>query len=334
MQELRKDPVLGRWVIIASERSKRPTDFAIDHERPAGGVCPFCYGSETHTPPEVLAYRAAGQAANGPGWRVRVVPNKYPALTIEGEPGRRVVGIYDLMNAIGAHEVVIETPDHLSQLSDLEPAQVREVLQAYVQRMGELKRDRRFRYILVFKNQGAGAGATLEHAHAQIIATPVVPKRVIEEIEGARRHFELRDRCVFCDIIQQELEARTRVVDEDAHFLALEPFAARFPYETWILPRAHAAHFEELQEQAFGPLSVVLRSTLRRLKEALDDPPFNYVLHTAPCNDDGASAYYHWHMEIMPKLTKVAGFEWGTGFYINPTPPEIAADVLRGIQTP
>lgn len=329
MHEIRRDPILGRWVIIASERSNRPTDFTVNREQPAGGVCPFCYGSESHTPPEILAFRPPTSVADAPGWSVRVVPNKYPALRIEGDLGRRAMGMYDMMNAIGAHEVVIESPQHQVQLADMPPDQVTRVLDAYLQRLQDLKRDRRFRYVLIFKNQGSEAGATLEHAHTQIIATPVVPKRVSEEIDGARKHFDLHERCVFCDIVAQETSAGTRIVVQNDSFVALEPFAARFPYETWILPRVHAPRFEALTGADLAPLSDILRATLRRLDLTLERAPFNYVLHTAPSNGHDVEEYYHWHLEIMPKLTKVAGFEWGSDFYINPTPPEEAAAALR-----
>ena len=331
MHELRKDPVIGRWVIIASERASRPTDFIVDRQMPSGGSCPFCYGSEDKTPPEVLAYRAPNQAPNSPGWRVRVVPNKYPALRIEGPLGRRAAGMYDLMNAVGAHEVVIESPDHRAQLADLTPAQVSEVLWAYHDRFTDLKKDQRFRYILIFKNQGAEAGATLEHAHTQIIATPVVPKKVMEEIQGARLHYDQRERCIYCDIVHQEIESEARIVTQNEYFIAIEPFAARFPFETWILPIVHAAQFESADAVTIDALGTLLREVLLRMRGALDEPPFNYVLHTAPTRGDGVGEFYHWHLEIMPKLTRVAGFEWGSGFYINPTPPEVAADELRRV---
>jgi UDPglucose--hexose-1-phosphate uridylyltransferase len=329
MHELRKDPVTGRWVIIASERAARPTDFVRERSLSSGGSCPFCYGSEDKTPPEVLAYRASGAAPDSPGWRVRVVPNKYPALRIEGSLGRRAAGMYDLMNAIGAHEVVIESPDHNAQMADLSAAQIAEVLWAYRERFLDLQRDNRFRYILIFKNQGAEAGATLEHTHTQIIATPVVPKRVNEELDGARTHYEQRERCIFCDLVAQELESGVRVVGQNAAFVAIAPFAARFPFETWILPQRHSATFETVSAAEVHDLSELLRQILRRMRVALDDPAYNYVLHTAPARGDEVDEFYHWHLEIMPKLTRVAGFEWGSGFYINPTPPEVAAATLR-----
>jgi len=329
MHELRKDPVTGRWVIIASERAGRPTDFVRERMLSSGGSCPFCYGSEDKTPPEVLAYRASNAPADSPGWRVRVVPNKYPALRIEGSLGRRAAGMYDLMNAIGAHEVVIESPDHLAQMADLGAAQIAEVLWAYRERFLDLQRDSRFRYILIFKNQGPEAGATLEHTHTQIIATPVVPKRVNEELDGARAHYEQRERCIFCDLVAQELESGVRVVGQNAAFVAIAPFAARFPFETWILPLRHSATFETVSAADVHALAELLRQTLRRLRGALGDPAYNYVLHTAPARGDQVDEFYHWHLEIMPKLTRVAGFEWGSGFYINPTPPEVAAATLR-----
>jgi UDPglucose--hexose-1-phosphate uridylyltransferase len=197
--------------------------------------------------------------------------------------------------------------------------------------MLDLKRDFRLKYILVFKNHGAAAGATLEHPHSQLIALPLVPDFVREEIEGARRHFAAKERCVFCDIIQQELRDDRRVVQENADTIAIAPYASRFPFETWILPKRHGARFEEAPRHEYESLARLLKAVLLRLNRALEMPPFNLAIHTSPCADDVAEAY-HWHIEIMPKLTRVTGFEGGTGFYINPTPPEEAAQVLRGVR--
>jgi len=328
MPELRKDPVHGRWVIISTERSRRPSDFTPEERRPLGGFCPLCEGNEDRTPPEIIALRDNGTLPNTPGWTLRVVPNKFPALRIEGELGREGEGIYDKMNGIGAHEVVIETPRHEETLITLPLKGIENVLLAYRERIIDLRRDQRLRYVLVFKNHGVAAGASLEHSHSQIIALPIVPKRVSEEIDGAKTYFNYKDRCVFCDIIRQELQQRVRVILENKSFLSIAPFASRFPFETWILPKTHHPSFEHMEPSQYEQAAQILSDTLQRMNRVLTDPPFNYVIHTSFFPEVDMD-YYHWHFEIMPKLTKVAGFEWGTGFYINPTPPEEAAEYMR-----
>jgi UDPglucose--hexose-1-phosphate uridylyltransferase len=328
LPELRKDPVTGRWVIISTDRRKRPNDFRIERVSLVGDAhCPFCAGHEAMTPHEVLAFRN-GSAANGPGWDLRVVPNKFPALQVEGDLDREGEGLFDRMNGIGAHEVIIETPEHGKLLATMGEPEIERVLWAFRERIVDLKRDIRFRYILVFKNHGAAAGATLEHSHSQLIALPIVPDFVREEIDGARRHYKAKERCVFCDIIRQEVAAGKRVIHENTDVVALSPYASRFPFETWILPRSHGSRFEEAPRQVYESLARMLKSVLMRMNHALESPPFNLIIHNSPFSED-ASAYYHWHVELMPKLTRTAGFEWGTGFYINPTAPEEAADVLR-----
>jgi len=256
------------------------------------------------------------------------VANKFPALGIEGSLNRAGEGLYDKMNGIGAHEVIIETPKHELTLATLPVRQVEDVLWAYRDRILDLKKDRRFKYILIFKNHGDAAGASLEHTHSQLIALPVVPKRVSEEVDGAREHYNFKERCIFCDIIRQETESQTRLISENDGFLAITPFASRFPFEMWIIPKMHQSAFEESQKREFELLAPLLKDMLGRLDRVLDFPAYNYIVHTSPIGEP-AQDYYHWHMEIMPKLTKVAGFEWGTGFYINPTPPEEAAKFLR-----
>lgn len=330
MPELRKDPVIGRWVIIATERSKRPDEFgSLDKQVEKDTLCPFCPGNEDKTPPEILAYREPGTLPDRPGWRVRVVSNKFPALRIEGQLKRQGEGMFDKMQGIGAHEVIIETPDHEKRLADLEQSQIEEILWAFRDRTLDLKKDPRFRYILIFKNQGRAAGASLSHSHSQLIATPIVPKRVMEELAGASEYYEYKERCVFCDIVYQECKERLRLIGENEDFVAIEPFASRFPFETWIIPKIHEAHFEEATKHEYTQLAAILKGIMGRLKKVLREPPYNYVIHTAPYVDD-YSREYHWHIEIMPKLTRVAGFEWGTGFYINPIPPEEAVRYLLG----
>ena len=329
MPELRKDPITGRWVIIATERARRPSDFVHEPEpkRP-GSFCPFCYGNEGKTPPEILAYRTNGTAPNTPGWTVRVVPNKFPALGIEGDLGRQGEGLFDKMNGIGAHEVIIESPEHEKTLEQLPEKRIEDVLWAFRDRILDLKKDRRFRYILIFKNQGEAAGASLEHSHCQLIALPIVPKRVREEVDGAKQYYTLKERCIFCDIIRQEVEDKTRVVAQNDDFVVLEPYAPRFPFETWILPKSHESSFEECQSHTYENLAKTLKLLLSRVANVLVSPAYNLVLHTSPLVEP-SNDYYHWHFEMMPRLTRIAGFEWGTGFYINPTPPEEAAQFLR-----
>ena len=331
MPELRKDPIHGRWVIISTERSRRPSDFAPEERKPMGGFCPLCEGNEDRTPPEILAFRDNGTSPNSPGWTLRVVSNKFPALRIEGELNREGDGIYDKMNGIGAHEVVIETPRHQEILTTLPLKDVKNVLWAYRERIIDLRRDQRLRYVLVFKNHGVAAGASLEHSHSQIIALPIVPRRVVEEIEGAKSYFNYKDRCVFCDIIRQELQQGRRVITENKSFLSIAPFASRFPFETWILPKTHHPSFEHMDISQYEQAAQILSDTLLRIYKVLNDPPYNYVIHTSSFPEVDAD-HYHWHFEIMPKLTKVAGFEWGTGFYINPTPPEEAAEYMREVK--
>jgi UDPglucose--hexose-1-phosphate uridylyltransferase len=328
MPELRKDPIIGRWVIIATERQKRPVAFPKAVEKSKGGFCPFCPGNESYTPPEVLSYRPAGSAKDQAGWWVRVVPNKFPALKIEGEPNRVGEGMFDKMNGIGAHEVVIETPNHDLSIADMSEKEVEEIIWAFRDRTIELRKDKRFRYILIFKNQGRGAGATLDHPHSQIIALPIVPKRVTEEMAGAEKYYEYKERCVFCDIIRQERKDHLRIIEENDTFVAFIPFASRFPYEACIIPKSHESYFNDIQKNGAADLAKVLRNVLKQYKEVLGDPDYNFIIHTTPF-ENGPLSYYHWHLEAIPRLTTVAGFEWGTGFFINPVPPEDAAAELR-----
>jgi len=332
MPELRKDPVLGRWVIISTERAKRPKDFKSVPETKviSPDACPFCPGNETATPPEISAYRDPNSKANTPDWSLRIIPNKFPALLIEGDINRRGEGIYDRMNGIGAHEVIIETPDHSMDLADLDIDQFRDVVFAYQDRILDLKKDKRLRYVMIFKNFGSAAGASLEHSHSQLIATPVIPKRVMEEMDGAQRYFEYRERCIFCDIVVQETKGRKRLIAENNSFILICPFAPRFPFETWIVPRNHMSNFEDATKEELSDLASILKDCLLRLRKALNTPPYNYIIHTTPITLKGIE-FYHYHLEIIPVLTHIAGFEWGTGFYINPTAPEESASYLRNI---
>jgi UDPglucose--hexose-1-phosphate uridylyltransferase len=337
MSELRWDPLKLHWVIIATDRGRRPRDFQVEKENAAVTSCPFCYGNEDKTPGEISAIRPSGPP-NSPNWQVRVIPNKYPVLRIEGELNNRGYGLYDVMNGIGAHEVIVETPDHDKGLADLTPAEITRVLIAYRSRYLDLRRDIRFRYMVLFKNHGAQAGATLSHAHSQLIAVPLTPPVAATELKLCRDFYASKERCIFCDLINFELASEDRVVKEFGDYVILTPYAACFPFELRLYPKRHSHDFALMSDENLADLAVAMKDMLCRLKGVLKDPPYNFILHTAPPLQQrlgkpeywGSIEYdYHWHIELVPRLTQIAGFEWGTGFFINPTSPEDAAAFLR-----
>ena len=327
MSELRHDPIAGSWVIMAPERAARPLDF----RRPppqaqARESCPFCPGRESMTPPEISSIRA------GDAWRIRVVPNKYPALRVEGELRTGGDGLLESMTGVGAHEVVIEGPEHVLSLTELPGDRIAAILETYRSRLVDLKRDMRLAYGLVFKNVGERAGASLEHVHSQIIATPVVPERVHAEFERCAGYLRATHRCRPCDLVARELKEGVRVVAETPRFAAIEPWAAKSPFETHLVPKEHTAHFEAIDDGAIAELAGLLQSTLKRVERALDGPAYNVLIHTAPLNGHSPEAW-HWRIEIIPRVAGLAGFEWGTGFFINTVPPEAAAEFLRSLKS-
>jgi UDPglucose--hexose-1-phosphate uridylyltransferase len=340
MSRLRKDPIVGRWIIISTERPRKPADYTFEepHDDMSPAECPLCRGNEKKTPAEIASFRPEETLPNTEGWWVRVIPSKFPVLQVEGALEREGNGVYDWMNGVGAHEMIIETPDHAVRLENLPENQVEKVLWAYRDRILDLERDPRLRYVLIFKNQGWSAGAPLNHSHSQIIATPIIPKLVKEKLDGAKSYFDYKERCIFCDLIRQELTSAERVVEETRHFLVLAPFAPRYPFETWIYPKKHLCSYVDVTKEEIMDFARTLRHTLQRIGKVLNNPPYNFTMYTAPnrvprsghwhtLNDD-----FHWHLEIMPRLTRVEGFERGSGFYINPTPPEDAARYLREVK--
>lgn len=332
MAELRRDPIVGRWIITENSSPKSPSDFQIEkHRYEDNAHCPFCYGNEHMTPSEIDAIRLGKTNPNTPGWVVRTVPNKFPALQIEGSLDKRGDGIFDLSNGIGAHEIIIETPYHIKDMADLEFSEIEDILRMYRSRSKDLEQDKRFKYIMIFKNYGTAAGATLEHNHSQLIALPMIPKNVLEELTGSTEYFEFRDRCIFCDMLRQEADEKERIISQNSDFIAFCPFVSRFPFEMWIMPKEHKLHFRDIEDKEIKELARILREVLRRMKVALNDPPYNFIIHTSPIDGEERPGY-HWHMEIMPRLTRVAGFEWGTGFYLVPTPPEVAIRYLKEAQ--
>ncbi len=325
MPQLRKDPVTGRWVIVDQEHPK--LEFSPQKYLKSSKACPFCPGSEATTPPAIAVYSKKG-TTSGPDWQVRVIPNRFPALSIEENPERSASGLYDRLGGFGAHEVIIENPDHHREIADLSEEEVECILRAYLDRCRDLRKDPRFKYILLFKNYGSEAGASIEHPHSQLIALPIVPSRVQGELKNAQLHEEHTERCLFCDMLRQESAEKILTVYSNEHFMALAPFASRFPFETWLLPKSHEASFDSMPEASLRSMATALKAVLSKIKHSLGDPSYNFMIHTLPLQTKSSDSF-HWHMEIIPHLTQVAGFELGTGFYINPTPPEAAAQRLR-----
>ncbi|UCG35677.1 MAG: galactose-1-phosphate uridylyltransferase [Candidatus Omnitrophota bacterium] len=332
MPELRKDPILGRWVIIASERAKELDNFECPAVAPSPlKECIFCKGNEHKVFPETFSLKDERQ-----DWRVRVVSSQDSFLQLEGEPWKKGKGPYDFINAIGSHEVIIESPDHVENMADLTEKQITDVFSTYRQRIKELEKNQDLRYVLIFKNYKKGAGGgEIKHTHSQLLATPVNLKRVKEELEGAKFYFKCHERCGFCDMIRQEVGTAQRVVLDEGGFLALVPFASRFPFEVWVMPVTHSPDFYAMSDDQTANLAKVMKKVLLKIKVLLGDPPYNYIIHTAPFRRPYPGYWstidedYHWHIEIVPRLTQVAGFEWGTGFYICPSLPEEAAKYLK-----
>ncbi|HLW67578.1 MAG TPA: galactose-1-phosphate uridylyltransferase [Gemmataceae bacterium] len=324
--ELRKDPLLDHWVIVSTDRLSRALELHASTTVTPLDACPFCGGNEQLTTAALL------EIPDGlGGWRVRVVPNLYPAVRSDVPAQAWNDGWHEGARAVGRHEVIVEYPQHETAFANLKADQVAEVLRAYCERLQAAKKDARLAFAMVFKNSGADAGASLEHVHSQILILPQIPRTVQEELEGAKRHFDATGRCFFCDWWRIEKGTGVRQLFDTPRFSVFLPYAGRFPCEMCILPKEHQSHFEDSNDEARRELGEVLRTALRKLKRGLNDPPYNYLLHTAPLRAE-QMPHYHWHLEVLPRLTGVAGFEWGTGYFVNPVPPEQAAAYLRGVE--
>jgi UDPglucose--hexose-1-phosphate uridylyltransferase len=262
MSEFRKDPVMDRWIILSTERGKRPNDFAQLEDRFTEETCPFCPGQEGRTPPEIAAVRSNDSRRDGPGWSIRVFPNKFPALHPGGNIEECANGPYERMNGVGVHEVVVETPGHGDRIADLSLDRISEIFRIFRERLADLKKDGRLRHVLIFKNHGRTAGATREHPHWQLIATPMVPNHVLEELEGARKYHSLEGRCVYCDMIDEELREGKRLICRNDRFVSIEAYASRFPFETWILPLHHVCQYGETEEESIPELAAILKETM------------------------------------------------------------------------
>jgi UDPglucose--hexose-1-phosphate uridylyltransferase len=329
MSELRRDPITGRTVIIAPERlvSTRMWRPVPPPTANSDDLCPFCEGQEHLAGRELLAWRGSGQSSNGPGWRVRVVPNRLPALRVESHYAEPTAAMFQTLGGLGAHEVIIESPDHHADWSSMSADDLRMVLWAWRERMRDLRRDVRLKTFLVVKNVGAGAGATVEHPHSQLLALPFVPLHLDDELTAARECEKREHRCPYCTLIADEIANDVRVIASDNDTIAISAFAARVPFETWILPRRHLAAFDDECDDCLVAIAERIRDTIARLHVALNAPPYSVLLHTAPVGESSTS--YHWHIEVIPRLAPASGLAWGGGIHINPVAPEEATRVLR-----
>ncbi len=332
MPEIRKDIVSGNWVIIATERAKRPETFTRKvtekNVKKNGRNCPFCWGNEKMTPPEVLSIRQNNSGVDEPGWEVRVIPNKFPALEYTDEIETDKSGIFEFMTGGGVHEVIIETPHHELSPGELPVEQVKKIIDCYYERYHELEKDPNLAYIQIFRNHGREAGASIEHPHSQLIALPVLPPAVKREMDEARNYYFEQKECVYCKMLKEEFSKGERIIAHNEHFAAFIPYAAKLPFETWLLPRNHESSFSEMSEKERQGLAEILHTVLAKLWKQLNDPPYNYYLHSAPSRFNPLPDY-HWHIEIIPKLTTAAGFELGAGMFINIANPEASAEFLR-----
>jgi len=335
--ELRKDYLLNRWVVIATSRSRRPTDFAKQStQQTKTSQCPMCPGNEHMTPPAALVYL---KSANGirkardndsrrhKNWLIRVVPNLFPAFSPpQDKADLSITKTSNLAPAVGHHEVLIESPNHDEHPADARISQLTYVVEGYIDRLRELSAKPYVRYVSIFRNHGLEAGASLSHAHSQIIATPNVPTTVQEEMTAARKFWKQQRKCVFCDIIEKECKS-ARIIIENSKFIAFAPYASVNPMEFWIFPRKHQPSLLEMPLNDAKTFAEILKECLSRLKSIVNDPPYNYGFHLT--TDRDAAGYYHWHLEVYPKLATWAGFEKSTGVYINTMTPETAAESMR-----
>ncbi|HTS37080.1 MAG TPA: galactose-1-phosphate uridylyltransferase [Candidatus Solibacter sp.] len=329
MPELRQNFFTKEWVIFATERAKRPEEL-VTHRQAAAipafvESCPFCPGNENKTPPEVL------RVPHGAGsWSVRVIPNKFAALSSEAQPTRSLQHLRRRIDGFGFHEVVIDGPDHSAYMGLLPDAHVASILRVYKERYNELSIDRRVNHITIFKNHGADAGASLQHPHSQLIATPVIPSQVRHRLHEARRHYDDAGECMFCHMVEREVEDKTRIVLKGEHFVAMEVFAAATPFATHIFPLRHMASFGDVTDVEISDLARVLRELLAKIYVGLENPDLNFTVRSGPTEYTGAR-HFHWYVSVIPRLTRVAGFELGSGMFINTVLPEAAAEFLRKV---
>ncbi len=343
MSEIRYNYLKDTWVLVSEERARRPHDYATNiYEEEITDVssCPFEYGNEEKTPHEVFAIRNIGTVPNTPGWKVRVIPNKYPAVKSSIKLEKIGEGIYDKLSGFGFHEVIIDTPNHFKHIQSFTIEDFNNMFIAFRERLTALSEDKRIRYIHIFKNHGKEAGKSLVHSHSQLIALPIIPKTVDTQLRQSRKYFRLKERCYLCDEIKEELKNNKRVIFKNEKFIVYCPFASLFSFEIRIAPIFHSHDFRRLNNEELNYLSEATQIAIRKLNKAVVNPPFNMILHTSPPIRENPSRmdyfyyidnFFHWYIEILPRINILAGFELGTGCYINPTSPEMAAKILREV---
>ncbi len=333
MPELRQDPILGHWVIISEQRGRRPGSATIERQATTEAECAFCPGNERETLPEISALRAPGTAPDSPGWRVRVVPNKFPALSPASDGGEveqdAQQDLFPSRPGHGHHEVIIEGEAHTRSVTEFANDRMEELVCVYRDRFRALEQMPGTRSATLIKNVGAAAGMSISHSHSQLIATPMLSPVLEAELAAAQNWARAHDgSCIWCDIIRTERQRGVRVVEVRENLVALCPWASRFPFETWILPVAHEAHFGRTCDATTGEFATLLLDVLRAIESRLTNPPYNYAIHSAPFPVE-PTGQYHWRLAILPRVTRVAGYEQASGVYINHVTPEDAADQLR-----
>lgn len=326
--QLRRDPINRNWVILAPKRQERPNEFHRP-ESTAGG-CPFCPGNEAMTPPEVASIREVGHdKPDSPDWKARVFPNLFPALTMDSRADFTQDDLYVQLPGVGGHEVIVLTPDHNLEPFEIDADVWFELLKLFCHRYCFWQRHDEIQYVLLFQNYGRSSGASLFHAHNQLVSTTIVPPRIEDELRGDREYFAKTGGCAYCEALERELSCARRIIFTNEHFVALCPFASRLPYESVLLPKRHSQGLHDLTETELRSLAHAMKDLLAAYAYGLDNPPFNYLFHVAPVHTDENADYFHWHLEFIPRLSVAAGFEWGSGIFINSVDPDDAASRLR-----
>ncbi|MBN1755954.1 galactose-1-phosphate uridylyltransferase [bacterium] len=324
MSQIRYDIFQDRWVILAPERHHRPHSYS-DEIPPDSGTCPFCEGNETLTPPEVYAIRPPDTQPDSPGWEIRVIPNKFSAISPNNNQVPECSPDTLCLPGTGVHELIIETPEHSRKISQMPIARLEQILKVYQSRLTAIYSLPFIKYVQVFKNYARTGGASLSHPHTQLMGIPYIPAALRQELKASGQHYRKTSNCLFCNTIQTELQKDLRIPFQTPEFVVLMPFASRFPYECWILPREHHHDFLQTPPEKISRLAEILKKLFQNLEQILGNFPYNLILHSLNKNalpDKPVDRTYHWHFELLPRITHIGGFECATGSFINQALPE------------